>query len=244
MENTKTKLKKPQAFTLIELLVVIAIIAILASMLLPSLGKAKQAGQRMACLNNQRQLGFAMTMYSQDNANFYPPRSATNRWPQQLLSYYKMTNVLVCPTDAINNPISSADADINNTADSSSRTYMINGFNDYFSNTLSTADDVTFMAGYWPQGLPVGQITQPSDTIIFGEKKSTSGQFYMDLYEPGDNGDGNDYTELNQTNHFTGSDYCFADNSTRLLREFYSMGHPYNMWAIVPSVRTSAAVNF
>jgi prepilin-type N-terminal cleavage/methylation domain-containing protein len=77
--NMKTSQRNIQiGFTLIELLVVIAIIAILASMLLPALGKSKLKAQGVYCMNNGRNLGLGWRMYADDNSDTFPLATCIN----------------------------------------------------------------------------------------------------------------------------------------------------------------------
>ena len=73
MNNPVGKIRKHNGFTLIELLVVIAIIAILAAMLLPALASAKSKARRIQCMNQMRQLGLGITMFTGDNGEMFPP---------------------------------------------------------------------------------------------------------------------------------------------------------------------------
>lgn len=93
------------AFTLIELLVVIAIIAILSSLLLPVLIRAKEAGRTAVCGSNLRQIGIAASMYSLDNKGVLPEflqwlhTTPGDISTGKLYPYLKSKPVYLCPTD-------------------------------------------------------------------------------------------------------------------------------------------------
>ena len=70
------KASKLKSFTLIEVLVVVAIIGILASLLLPSLSKARKSARTSVCMNNAKNISSAIFMYPDDNDGYFPPR----RW--------------------------------------------------------------------------------------------------------------------------------------------------------------------
>jgi len=244
MENTESI-----AFTLIELLVVIGIISILVSMLMPALAGAKGSARRIACVNNEKQLLLALRMYADDNQGFLPPRIQTNRWCTTLRPSYQDLRILKCPADTWAKASTNVAAGgTNRPAESCPRTYVINGFNDYYRGVLGRAD----MANFRRRGngeiiINERNIPEPAQTIAFGERDNRPGsrpQYHMDFDAL------DDLTGLNQTLHGNlartgrggGSNYGMLDSHVEFLRYGRSFS-PINLWAVFPAER-NVAINF
>jgi prepilin-type N-terminal cleavage/methylation domain-containing protein len=190
------------SFTLIELLVVIAIIAILAAMLLPALGAAKDQAKSTKCASNLKQLGVAFQMYLAHNKDYFPMDlmkvGNNNYTPFNMVGEYfkKDLKVIICPAEQINR------TNTENLAYGSSY-----GFNGYYATYLS--------------GCRLEKVKDPTNTVLLVDIVKTTKASAYRAVPPGQNwGSG---AAIPEGRHFNKAGILWAGGNVSLkkLTEFY-----------------------
>lgn len=189
--------KNRVAFTLIELLVVIAIIGIVAALLVPTVGRARESARRAMCANNLRQIGLAIYLYADDHDGYFPPPLSLDEstyWFGALLPYLDNDmDVLKCPSLQVKDPLGCD--------------FSMNGI---LTSTLNWPHDFNSKNVYFR----IENIRNPSEKVIVIDIPVDIGFSHFWLAGSG-TGAGDNWLFYMPTRHNGGCNALFVDGSVR-----------------------------
>lgn len=164
----------PTAFTLIELLVVVAIVAVLLSILLPSLAAGREQSKSTKCLANLHQMGLCAHMYADENRDRYPISSSIDQhggWIQTLLPYAQDKLLYRCPSDRSDDWFNPTDAATQQIINDRQNSYAINIYMSPIQHAPPGAPDQTPRYGFVRRDL----IKQAARLVHYAEFPDTLG---------------------------------------------------------------------